>query len=264
MSLINIAQDYKQYEKSSIMKTLAAHAHGKNYIGQTSSATFEEVCELIQKLGLPPKARILDAGCGNGAFALLLAQKFGFQVTGIDLSEDIIKIAQRQTYEFNLNDLCHFFVGDFSDFVTSQPFDLILCIGSLYWNQPLAQTFQRWHQALNNPGWLVLFLNLAEEVLTLEETKAIDQTSFILIETIKHELTSANFKLMEWRDQTKVYSHWLEKWCHSMSLNQETIFQEMGQEKGSKMIHRFYHYLQLARSQKVKRIITLNKKNKNL
>ena len=38
---------------------------------------------------------LLDAGCGTGSYALLLAQK-GFKVTGIDINPDFINIAKEK------------------------------------------------------------------------------------------------------------------------------------------------------------------------
>lgn len=45
--------------------------------------------------GLPPQVKILDIGCGPGTFSQHL-QKKGFVVEGIDLSEEMIKIAKQK------------------------------------------------------------------------------------------------------------------------------------------------------------------------
>jgi SAM-dependent methyltransferase len=44
---------------------------------------------------LPPRARIVDAGCGQGGLALLLARG-GFEVTGLDTSDLLIDASQRR------------------------------------------------------------------------------------------------------------------------------------------------------------------------
>ncbi len=95
--LINqISSDYKQYERSSVMKQLAQYTHENAYIGQTSSATFKEVCELIDEIKLPKAAHLLDAGCGNGAFTFLIAQHYGFSLRGVDISSEVIHVAQKR------------------------------------------------------------------------------------------------------------------------------------------------------------------------
>jgi ubiquinone/menaquinone biosynthesis C-methylase UbiE len=52
-----------------------------------------EVGRLIDLLGLPAGARILDVPCGQGRHAHLLAEA-GFDVDGLDLSEDLLKRAR--------------------------------------------------------------------------------------------------------------------------------------------------------------------------
>ncbi|HOW89713.1 MAG TPA: class I SAM-dependent methyltransferase, partial [Elusimicrobiales bacterium] len=43
-------------------------------------------------LEAPAGSSVLDAGCGSGAFSGLLADR-GFRVTGMDISEELVRIA---------------------------------------------------------------------------------------------------------------------------------------------------------------------------
>ncbi|MFQ7057914.1 MAG: class I SAM-dependent DNA methyltransferase [Turicibacter sanguinis] len=45
---------------------------------------------------LPQGSSILDVGCGTGTISILLAKE-GYDVTGIDLSEDMLAIAYEKT-----------------------------------------------------------------------------------------------------------------------------------------------------------------------
>lgn len=65
-------------------------------------------------LGLPAKAKILDIPCGVGRHAVFLSKK-GYQVTGLDISRDCLKIAKQKfahknvKYELgNMGDLAAF------------------------------------------------------------------------------------------------------------------------------------------------------------
>lgn len=55
----------------------------------------EQVGRLVEVLGLPVGARILDLACGQGRHAHLLAEA-GFDVTGYDLSQDLLAVAKKR------------------------------------------------------------------------------------------------------------------------------------------------------------------------
>lgn len=54
-----------------------------------------EVSRLIEVLGLPVGARILDVPCGQGRHAHLLAEA-GYEVQGVDLSRDLLALATQR------------------------------------------------------------------------------------------------------------------------------------------------------------------------
>lgn len=59
----------------------------------TSAEPPKEIVELIET-GKIKSCKVLDIGCGEGFYAIYLAKK-GFDVTGIDLSENAIKYAKQ-------------------------------------------------------------------------------------------------------------------------------------------------------------------------
>jgi SAM-dependent methyltransferase len=67
----------------------------------TSERTWREVDFVLQTLDLPPGKRILDLCCGQGRHAMEFARR-GYQVVGLDLSETLLRYAQRQAKEQNL------------------------------------------------------------------------------------------------------------------------------------------------------------------
>ena len=62
--------------------------------------------KLVSYLKPPKESLMLDIGCGRGRHSIQLATK-GFDVTGIDLSEESIRIAKEKE-----NDHLHFFLHD--------------------------------------------------------------------------------------------------------------------------------------------------------
>ncbi len=76
---------------------------------------------VIQALRLPLGSRGLDAGCGIGLQALLLAEAIGStgHVTGLDLSPTFLRYAENVVKESDLSDRMSFQEGD----VSKLPFD---------------------------------------------------------------------------------------------------------------------------------------------
>jgi 2-polyprenyl-3-methyl-5-hydroxy-6-metoxy-1,4-benzoquinol methylase len=73
-----------------------------------------------------PGARLLDAGCGTGAYSIALAKE-GFNVTGIDSTADLIAEAKRKTEHTQLH--INFVIGDILALPVDSQFDAILCRG---------------------------------------------------------------------------------------------------------------------------------------
>lgn len=57
-----------------------------------------EVRQMISWLGLPPGAKVLDLCCGMGRHSMALAEA-GYEVTGVDLSEVLLREAKRNDPE---------------------------------------------------------------------------------------------------------------------------------------------------------------------
>jgi SAM-dependent methyltransferase len=66
---------------------------------------------------------ILDLGCGTGGHDLLLAEQ-GYQVTGVDLSDGMVKQAIDKNTKAGLS--VEFIVGDIRDIRLGQTFDLVI------------------------------------------------------------------------------------------------------------------------------------------
>jgi SAM-dependent methyltransferase len=57
----------------------------------------EATVGLLDQLVLRPGARVLDIGCGIGGAARLLAERYGAEVTGLDLTPEFVEAARRLT-----------------------------------------------------------------------------------------------------------------------------------------------------------------------
>ncbi len=82
---------------------------------------------LAAKLLFEPGQRILDIGSGWGGLALYLARAGARQVTGLTLSQEQLKIADRRTAEAGLDDKVHFHLRDYRE--ETGTYDRIVSVG---------------------------------------------------------------------------------------------------------------------------------------
>ncbi len=73
--------------------------------------------------------RILDVGCGSGRYCVEFARRGASEVTGLDVSQVMLDIAQRVADENGLSDPCEFVLSDILDFKPNKPFDIVTAIG---------------------------------------------------------------------------------------------------------------------------------------
>jgi SAM-dependent methyltransferase len=121
------------------------------------------IASTIADRGLPSGARVLDAGCGTGRYAVELARR-GFRVTGLDASHDLLAVARQRpgaaAVAFLLADLTSLPV---------EPHDAALCRGVL--NDVIEDRFRRdvflaFAQTLRRGG--VLMLDVREWEATVD------------------------------------------------------------------------------------------------
>jgi cyclopropane fatty-acyl-phospholipid synthase-like methyltransferase len=103
-------------------------------------ATEADLGFLSNHLATEPPARILDMPCGAGRHALGLA-RLGYDVTGVDLSEDAVAQASATANDATLP--ARFVRGDMRRFEADEPFDALVCFGNSisYFDQDGMQAF---------------------------------------------------------------------------------------------------------------------------
>jgi len=82
---------------------------------------------IAAKLLLRPGMKVLDIGCGWGGLALYLASECGVDVTGLTLSTEQLKVAQRRAAQAGLSDRVRFHLRDYREETGS--YDRIVSVG---------------------------------------------------------------------------------------------------------------------------------------
>ncbi|WP_051222528.1 SAM-dependent methyltransferase [Conexibacter woesei] len=103
----------------------AIFSRGAKTLEEAQWVKRELVCT---KLNLQPGERVLDVGCGWGAFAIHAAKEHGVHVTGITLSEPQAELARQRAKEQGVGDQIDIRVMDWRE-LQAEPFDAISSIG---------------------------------------------------------------------------------------------------------------------------------------
>ena len=133
---------------------------------------------LTQYLNLPEHAKVLDLACGKGRHAIYLNQ-LGFDVVGVDLSENSITIANKNanaTLHFQVHDMRHSFEEKYDAI-----FNLFTSFGYFENDDDHLKTLTAIKESLTEYGFGVIdFMNVNNVVANLvpEETKTVDGIDF--------------------------------------------------------------------------------------
>jgi ubiquinone/menaquinone biosynthesis C-methylase UbiE len=93
------------------------------YQHRNESDAEEHIKLILENVDIPSGAKILDMACGAGRHAIILARK-NFEVTAVDLSENLLSIAKKNTYDENLK--INFVHSDIRRFHSDDKFNLVL------------------------------------------------------------------------------------------------------------------------------------------
>jgi cyclopropane-fatty-acyl-phospholipid synthase len=122
----DVSNDYfATFLDASMTYSCAIFSRGATTLEEAQWTKRELVCT---KLGLQAGERVLDVGCGWGAFAIHAAKEHGVPVTGITLSEPQAQLARERAQEAGVGDQVDIKVMDWRE-LHAEPFDAIASIG---------------------------------------------------------------------------------------------------------------------------------------
>lgn len=148
------------------------------------------ITESLSKV-LKPSSRILDVGCGRGLITCSLALK-GFEVHGVDISEDALKIAEKLAYKLKCKPTFRLAELDELPFPSSY-FDAALCIWTLHEipQNRISKLLNELHRVVCKMGSIYI----------------IDQEGVTPMEVVKNAMSQLGFQLDSEKSLLSVYDH---------------------------------------------------------
>lgn len=119
---------------------------------------------------IPKKSgKVLDAGCGPAFLSILMA-KAGWDVTAVDFSSAMLKVAAENGAREGVS--IHFMEGDVMNLPFENKFDVILS-RNVTWNLPdVPKAYESWYRALA-PGGVLLNMDTDYGLMDFRETSKI-------------------------------------------------------------------------------------------
>lgn len=128
--------------------------------------------QVVRELDLRPDSRVVDVGCGEGAYAFRLATHFGFRVLGIDPVQRHLDLAREARREV---------VGDIASRVSfergsatripvqDRSLHLVWCRDVMVHVEDPGAAFAEFARALRPGGYVVSYQSVATDLLAADE-----------------------------------------------------------------------------------------------
>ena len=125
---------------------------------KTNVRNEEVIAEILEKGGIRKGIKVLDIACGTGVL-FPDYQKFGAEITGIDISENMVKTAREKFPDVKI--IC----GDATDFHFDEKFDVIMIYNAFpHFDEP-EKLINNLAEALNSNGRLSIAHGISEREL---------------------------------------------------------------------------------------------------
>jgi SAM-dependent methyltransferase len=108
-----------------VFNTLYASQYDSMYLGKSYLAECDLIDEAVKRFAGRRPLTLLDVGCGTGGHAFELSKR-GYQVTGVDLSAEMLAAAQLKAETLDVSQKPLFVLGDARNFGTGTKHDIAI------------------------------------------------------------------------------------------------------------------------------------------
>ncbi len=192
--------DSAQYATASILRYETVY--GEDFV---SPGGHEITIELVGRMKLAPESRVLDVGCGLGGSAFVMAHDFSLRVDGIDLSKNMLAIANEKLEAHGLSDRINFKWGDCLELDRPGYYDAIYSRDVFLHIEDKSRLFSVLNASLR-PGGQLLFTDYCcgQKPWSEPFSAYVDERGYILhtLPDYAELISKAGFEQVEYQDIT--------------------------------------------------------------
>lgn len=229
--------DSTQYATASIRMYEAVY--GEDFV---SPGGQQVAIELIQKMGLKPNGRVLDVGFGLGGSAFVMARRFGLVVDGIDLSKNMLEMANEKRVAYGLEERVNLVQGDCLELNRPSRYDAIYSRDVFLHIEDKARLFSVLKRSLRPDGRLLFTDYCCGERPWDPEFEAYVKDRNYCLHTLPEYVdlvAAAGFEQVEYRDLTSRFTEILQSDLDKIvSLDlEESVRIKLERNWQSKLVH---------------------------
>ncbi|CAL1294710.1 unnamed protein product [Larinioides sclopetarius] len=238
--------DNKQYSRNGVRRY--EWIFGKTFLSTGGMST---TGKYVERLDLKPGQKVLDVGCGIGGHSFYMAEKYGVEVLGVDLSVNMMTEATEYLSErSHLDKKVKFVICDITKSVYDDAsFDTIYSRDTLLHipnKEELFQNFERWLK----PGGKILFTDYtrSEQDISSNFEQYIKDRGYNLLtlKQYKELLENCGFVNIKAEDATEEFLKALHEELDKLRKGKENFLKEFSEED--------YKYLEENWIAKIKRV----------
>lgn len=219
----------------SMTYSCAVFSHGAKTLEEAQRDKLELVCS---KLRLKEGQRVLDVGCGWGAFVIHAAREHGVRAVGITLSAPQAELARARVAQAGLADRVEIRVADYRD-LAGERYDAIASIGMVehvgsskidVYARKLAELLEP-HGRLLNHGIARLRHGLPEQAGAFTQRYVFPDGVPLQLSRVLLALERAGFETEHVEGFRQDYYDTLSEWIARLDTNRERAEQLVGAER---------------------------------
>jgi SAM-dependent methyltransferase len=129
----------------------------ERYHALQNPTSADKILLLGERLRLDASSEVLDIACGRGGPALVLADRFGCRVTGVERESSFVEAARRRAAARGLAARFDVVEADAREFrIEPERFDVVLCLGATFIWDDLQGTLEALVPAVRPGGYLAV------------------------------------------------------------------------------------------------------------